>query len=348
MSGSATVMLTLSVRERIETFLGRVVLSIPDRVLWKLSIATERDGRVLDAQSQFALALAPLTGVQNNEDLPLEQARRSTSLSGQRLGPLVTGVTTLEVSLGGIGGRLYEPAVRRSPVCGAVVFFHGGGFVVGDLDSHDRACRALCARLRVPVIAVDYRRAPETPFPGAIDDALAATRHVFTRCDEWKLDPTRMAVAGDSAGGNLAALVSLETRRDAIRPCFQLLIYPVTDMTMSSASIKTFATGFYLEATTIAWYRDRYLQGADPRHPRASPLHVSDLSGAPPALVLVAGFDPLRDEGLAYAQKLQAAGVEVIVEEASGLFHGFWNTTGVVRAAAAAFDKACMVLEHKL
>ncbi|MBX3269536.1 MAG: alpha/beta hydrolase [Sandaracinaceae bacterium] len=230
--------------------------------------------------------------------------------------------------------RLYTPRSGPDPLP-AIVYFHGGGFVLGDLESHDAQCRHLARHAGAAVIAVDYRLAPEHPFPAAVDDCVAAFRWVAAHTDELRLDPARLAVGGDSAGGNLAAVVAQATRGDlGPRPAWQLLIYPATDMTRSCESHELFAEGFFLTRATMDWFVASYLTDpSEERDPRASPLATRELAGLPPAHVIVAGFDPLRDEGEAYAHALMAAGVPTTLRCYGSLVHGFYGMGGLVEAA---------------
>ncbi len=209
---------------------------------------------------------------------------------------------------------------------GLIVFYHGGGFVVGSRASHDSPARALAVASGADVLSVDYRMAPEHLFPAAVDDAVAAFRFAVDRAESWGLDPRAIAVAGDSAGGNLAAVVAQQTRGDDVPPAFQLLIYPVVDMSQRRSSVDEFADGYFLTAAQIDYFRDTYLASPDElSDPRVSPLLADDLSGLAPAHVVVAGFDPLRDEGIEYADALRSAGVPVTVERAGSMIHGFIN-----------------------
>lgn len=208
-----------------------------------------------------------------------------------------------------------------------LVFFHGGGWTIGDLDTHDTLCRELANAAGIAVVAVDYRMGPEHPFPAAVDDCIAATRWVAEQAATLSIDASRLAVGGDSAGGNLAAVVAIALRdaRHVPKLRFQLLAYPQTDMRNGHPSHAANGTGFLLETETIAYYHRHYL-GDDPAvrlDPRASPLLASDLSRLPPALVVTAGFDPLRDEGLAYADRLSAAGVPTAYACFERQIHGF-------------------------
>ena len=204
-------------------------------------------------------------------------------------------------------GRQGSAAPAALPV---LVFFHGGGWVIGDLDSHDTFCRELANGAGIAVVAVDYRLGPEHPFPAAVDDCVAATRWVHAQAAALGLDPARMAVGGDSAGGNLAAVVALAVREDAqLKLAYQLLIYPATDQRRTAASHTQNGQGYLLTQDTMAYFHDHYI--SQPHHDtdwRASPLLHTNLAKLPPALVLTAGYDPLRDEGLQYAQALTEAG----------------------------------------
>jgi acetyl esterase len=214
------------------------------------------------------------------------------------------------------------------------VFFHGGGFVFGDLDTHDGVCRLLCRHAGAHILAVDYRLAPENPFPAAVEDARAALDWAFANAGRLGADPCRIGVSGDSAGGNLAAVVSQLAARDGgPAPVLQLLIYPAMDSTGRHRSRELFADGFFLTKAHIEWFETHYL-GADRARgldPRVSPLLAEDLSGLPPTLVVTAAFDPLRDEGEAYAEALRAAGTPARVRRFPGLIHGFAAAAGVSR-----------------
>jgi len=222
--------------------------------------------------------------------------------------------------------RIYEP--DADPPHPILAYFHGGGWVVGDLDTHDRLCRELTLATGRLVVSVDYRLAPEHPFPAAIEDCWAATRWLAASADEYGGDPDRLAVAGDSAGGNLAAAVAL-LARDRGGPALerQVLVYPVVDDDLDGYdSYRTRGEGYGLERSEMRWFLDGYLPGAvRARNPYALPMRAcaADLSGVAPATVLTAGFDPLRDEGRAYADRLAAAGVPVSHEQYADVNHGF-------------------------
>jgi acetyl esterase len=232
---------------------------------------------------------------------------------------------TITGPAGRIPLRIYTPAIQK-PAPG-LVFYHGGGWVIGDLESHDHVCRSLANGAQCVVAAVDYRLAPEAKFPAAVDDCFAATRWVADNSAALGIDPLRIAVGGDSAGGNLAAVVA-RLARDRGGPAlmYQLLIYPVTDLRMNSASYVENAEGPLLTKAAMAWFIDHYAKNdADRIDPLASPLLASDLIGLPPAFVLTAECDPLRDEGEAYGKRLAESGVAAEVKRYAGMPHGFFS-----------------------
>lgn len=237
----------------------------------------------------------------------------------------VSSVTDLPIPVTGgeVTIRAYRPAGDGPfPV---LVYFHGGGWVRGNIDTHDAPCRALCNAVGCVVLSVDYRRAPEHPFPGPLNDAYAATQWAAEYAGIVDGDPDRLAVGGDSAGGNLAAAVALRSR-DESGPSVggQLLLYPITNFAFDTESYRENAEGFMLTRRGMQWYWDQYLErDLDGRHPYASPLQAHDLSGLPPATVVTAGYDPLRDEGTAYAERLAAADVPVRHEHFPAMHHAF-------------------------
>jgi acetyl esterase len=236
---------------------------------------------------------------------------------------------TVPSPAGDIAVRIYWPAASSGPVS-IVVFAHGGGFVFCDLDSHDELCRAMTNGVGAVVVSVDYRLAPEFPWPAAADDVYAVAEWAAQQADELGGDSSRLLVAGDSAGGNLAAVTAL-LARDRGRPAIagQLLIYPATAADFGTASYRRFGTGYYNTATAMAWYWDQYVPNlANRSHPTASPLRA-DLTGLPPAVVITAGYDPLCSEGDAYAKALVAAGVPTIHRDYKGAIHGFITMSGL-------------------
>jgi len=238
---------------------------------------------------------------------------------------------------GPIGLRLYRPHSAK-PVLPALLYFHGGGWSAGDLDTHDHLCRHLAFAGDVVVIAVDYRLAPEHPFPAPLADCVAAWDWARASAAALGIDAERIAVGGDSAGGNLAAALTLQLRdAGAALPAFQLLIYPAVDFTADNASLRDNATGYLLTRAAMEMFADWYLVDRARRaDPLASPLLAASHQGLPPALVQTAEFDPLRDEGAAYAARLSAAGVAVTAERFDGLIHAFYGMTSVFAQAAVA------------
>lgn len=234
--------------------------------------------------------------------------------------------------------RVYRPAA--GPAAGVALYLHGGGFVVGDLECYHGVCSNLCASADCTVVAVDYRLAPEHPFPAAVDDCYAALEWVAAGLGSEFGADDRIAVVGDSAGGNLSAVMTLLAReRQGPEIAFQGLVYPVTAATPGLfPSHGKFGSGYVLTSRSIEYFTRHYFAGTltAPDY-RGAPLLANDLAGLPPALIQVAGFDPLRDEGVAYAERLRAAGVAVELEEYPGLSHGYINMTGRIGAAAAAF-----------
>ena len=253
---------------------------------------------------------------------------------------------TIDSGGGGIALRIYSPpGLRPLPV---LVYYHGGGWVTGDLDGSDFQCRLLSRWAECIVVHVNYRHAPEHPFPAALDDAYAGACWVEDNAPALAADPARIAVGGDSAGGNLAAAVALLAReRDAPQLAFQYLAYPVIDAAMCLPSFAENGAGYGLTSETMAWYWDQYVpREADRANPLASPLRASDLGGLPPALVLTAEFDPLRDEGEAYARRLTEAGVAVEQKRYDGLAHGFLGQTADVDAAKVAMTELAAALRR--
>jgi acetyl esterase len=238
---------------------------------------------------------------------------------------------------GSIPARIYTPKTLRKAagLAPVLVFFHGGGWVIGDLDSHDVVCRKLALEGELMVVSVDYRLAPEHKFPAAVDDAMAATKWIAENAKQLGVDTARLMVGGDSAGGNLAAVVAIAAR-DGNGPAIagQVLIYPATDFTMAHPSHSERETSILLTHSAIRWFRDHYLNGgADVGDWRASPARAKTLIGLPPAYVLTAGADPLRDEGDEYAERLKQAGVAVTYRNFPGQFHGFFTMGKLLQQA---------------
>lgn len=245
--------------------------------------------------------------------------------------------------------RYYRPAdIDKKELLPVLVYYHGGGWVLGDLDTHDVVCRTLSTEARCAVVSVDYRMGPECKFPMAVDDAYAAAKWAAEEAKFLRVDADRLAVGGDSAGGNLAAAVCLMARglENVPKIAYQLLIYPATDMHMDTASHVKFAEGHLLTRSSMDWFQQQYLNGAADREDwRASPLRAKNLKGLPPAYVMVAGNDPLRDEGEAYAMAMKKAGVPVAFREFEGQIHGFVTLGKVVPQAGQALAEMGVALK---
>ncbi len=322
--------------ETLEALTLRGALALPERAQRALAgRPVVHDGQTLAADVQLMLRLQRITREPGAETLPLDQAReailRHTRMTSR---PLPIGAVR-DLVVAGLPARLYRPT--GAPAIGPLLlFFHGGGFMYGDLDSHDPACRFLAERSGVRVLAIDYRLAPEHPFPAAYDDALAAHRWLVEHAADVGADPQRLAVGGDSAGGNLAAAVAIEAAREGLPLAFQLLVYPATDAIRQTDSAEAFANGFYLTGDFMDLANASYIADTDPKDPRVSPAYADLPTGLAPAYLVTAGFDPLRDEGEAYARKLSDAGAHVELRRFTDQIHGFFNVVGVGRTSRAA------------
>jgi len=250
---------------------------------------------------------------------------------------------------GKLGLRVYTPVAAGGASLPALVYFHGGGFVIGDLDTHDPLCRALANDSSCRVISVDYRLAPEHKFPAAVEDCFAALKWLEENASELAVDPNLIAVGGDSAGGNLAAVVCLLAKENGgPNIAFQLLIYPSIKLSREFKK-RPFGSGYCLDDRAIQWFYAQYMpEDADPADARLSPIEAKDLSGSPPAYVVTAGFDPLRDEGMAYAEKLKAAGVNVTQIDYPTLIHGFMTMQAWIPLSTEAIAAAGQALKDAL
>jgi acetyl esterase len=290
------------------------------------------------------------------DKLSVEQAREQFNRTrASFLGPAQEVGAVIDAAIPGPGGtlqiRAYRPlGSRRNEALPAMVYFHGGGWVFGDLDSHDPLCRELCNLSGCAVVAIDYRRAPEHRFPAAVEDAIAAVRHVAQHAAELGVDGTRIAAGGDSAGGNLVTVAALTLRdQGGSQLRLQVLIYPVTDFAMDAPSYARIANGFTLTGERMRYFRESYLRGPkDVDDWRASPLKARDLSRLPPALIIAADHDPLVDEGKAYADRLAGAGVPVTYTCYDGVVHGFVSMAGAIDAGHTAIAEAAAALKRAL
>jgi acetyl esterase len=351
----ASVRLPVPVEQRIlKGFCGlppavhRLVLGKPVR----------SEGQTLARDIQALLWLASLNGIHDlYAGLPPEQAREE----GRRGAAVVAGPQPLPLArveegtfpgeVGPLRSRLYvphgQPSEQPAPL---LVYYHGGGWAVGDLDTHDSVCRFLAVHSGASVLSVEYRLAPEDPFPAAVEDAWAAFTWASANAERLGADPERIGVGGDSAGGNLAAVVSLRARdAGGPKPAHQLLIYPVTETEGKMPSRRTYDEGYILTRADMDAFEASYLpDGVEPGDPRICVLNVPDLSSLPPAYVITAGFDPLRDEGEAYALRMREAGNRVALRRHPGLIHSFAHDTEVCPTARAAMLEAAGALRMGL
>lgn len=333
----------LAARQRLEFRAARLLSALPPKAQVVLSgkPPVRADGQTLEPEIQLALALLERRGAPPLETLTPAEAReayrKQVEVSNGR--PVAVGAVR-DLWVGGAAGPLaarhYAPDEPGGPHP-LVVFFHGGGFVLGDLETHDAPCRLICRHAGTHVLSVGYRLAPEHPFPAAVEDGREALRWATEHAADLGADPARVAVAGDSAGGNVAAVAAWQASRDeGPAPALQVLIYPATDVAEISRSHELFGGGFLLTRELMDWFTALYVADSDPRDPRLSVLRADGLGGAPPAVVVTAGFDPLRDEGEAFADALRAAGVPAVLRRFPGLIHGFLNAIGTSRASREA------------
>jgi acetyl esterase/lipase len=253
---------------------------------------------------------------------------------------------TIPVPGAAIKFRRYRPLGVEGGKLPTLIYYHGGGWVIGNIETHDSTCRRLANKSRCQVISIDYRLAPEHPFPTPTDDSLAAFRHIRDNAARFGADATRLAVGGDSAGGNISAVVCQDCRQTGEpMPAFQMLIYPATDARRQTGSHRQFGEGYFLTQDLMDWFWKAYAPaGTDLADLRLSPLLAKDLAGLPPAFVLTAGYDPLRDEGRAYAERLIDAGVKTTYINYPGTIHGFFSLTRFLQQGLKANDEAAAVL----
>jgi acetyl esterase len=341
----------LSALDRFAGFLPRAICSLPLPV--RRAIAgrpVEIDGQSLDVEMQALLRLLRLRAETDLRVTPVSEARAALVRQARMLeGRKIEVARVEELTVPGPGGQLdarhYVPAETQAPMP-LLVYLHGGGWVRGDLDSHDNICRFLAREANVGVLSVAYRLAPEHPFPAAVEDACAAFRFAVDHARYIGCDPAAVALGGDSAGGNLALVTAqLAVADGGPVPAFLLVFYPATDFSVKRRSYELFRDGFLLTEIATDWYRAQYLpdEGAA-LDPRASPLLAEDLSGMPPAFIATAGFDVLRDEGEAYAARLAGAGVPVALRRHRGLIHAFANMSALGGSSRAAMMEAAGAL----
>lgn len=335
--------------------LVKIITSLPNGIfnLLYLGRRVKKDGLMLNAKAQF------LCKIVDKQTLPLDQEtikntreqieNLSSLLSGDDVPLPIVDDFVIAGPDGEIALRLYKPTEQASlqPV---LVGFHGGGYIRGSINSHDGLFRRLAKYSGCTVLSVDYRLAPENPYPAAVDDAYAVLRWVQENGAAKGLDPDRVAVGGDSSGGNLAAVAAQDALRHGTpQPLFQLLLYPSIDANLTAPSHTIFANGFFLTEERMHWYRDSYLQNKEVRNDeRASPGLTKNLKGLAPALIITAGFDPLRDEAEEYAKALKEANVPVGMIRFDGMVHGFMSLTGLFNEAEEALKTAAEALKTQL
>lgn len=327
---------------KLQRALARMMLHLPEGLLRRLSGGAPLviDGRRLDAQFQFIAAQA--AKAQPPDPFTVAAGRAGTDLLSAMFGGAPEpGVSFQDEIIAGPAGsipvRIYRPG-RQRPGAPALTYLHFGGGVVGSIETCHAFCTILSQEIGCPVVSVEYRLAPEHPFPAGLEDAIAAHDWTCANAERLGAPAGVAAVGGDSMGGNFAAIIAQERkRRGGPQPFFQLLIYPATDLTAQGGSMDAYGQCFPLTADTMAWFMAHYLPaGADRADPRLSPLLEKDLSGLAPAFIATAGFDPLLDQGAAYARMLEGAGVSTKYLCFDGLAHGFTAFTGAVQAADAA------------
>lgn len=285
-------------------------------------------------------------------DVGADIARQTFNAMMQMVGPKDVPVGKTEnIMVPGPGGeipvRVYSPVAAGGEAMPALVYYHGGGFVIGNIDSHDGLCRMMANEGNLRVISVDYRLAPEHKFPAAFDDALAALNWVEQNASNLGVDANRIAVGGDSAGGALAAEVAQHAKKGVVAA--QMLLFPVTQIGAETSSLREFAVGYFLEKETLDWFYASYLpEGADKNDTRLSPLRAKDVSGLPPAYIMLGGYDPLHDEGMQYADKLRAAGVKVQIADYSDMVHCFVYLQSVLPQAHEALASAAKAVAGML
>jgi len=328
-------------RTSVEAAVLRGLLSLPAPLLRRLvGPPLVLDGQTLSLDTQAVLWSQRLARLPGAETLPLPEGRRALLHQTEVVRGRQPIGEVRELTVAGMPARHYLPSSTVPGPGPMVLFFHGGGFIFGDLDSHDAPCRVIAEQSGVPVLAVDYGLAPENPFPGPFDDAETAYRWALDHAADLDLDPARLAVGGDSAGGNLAAWTAVVAARSRLPLAWQLLIYPVTQTTHDTLSYRLFNKDLFLTGEFMTLVNDTFLPEPAHREDERVNLLTSDLpTGLWPAYLITAGFDPLRDEGEAYADRLRDAGAEVVTRRFADQIHGFINVTGLGGTSRRALDE---------
>jgi len=310
----------------------------------------------LDPELQAVTDAAAALGSPHAADVPLDALRAGYVMGSQMQGVADVACDKIEDfdipgPVSAIPARLYVPAGTGDAATPGMIFIHGGGFMIGDLDSHDSLCRQLANHGGCRVIAIDYRLAPEHKFPASVDDAIAASTWICKNAAQFNIDADRIAIGGDSAGGNLSAVVSNHfSQNNGPKLAFQLLIYPATNRTVETDSLRDLKEGVTLDEKILDYFNDGYFGGvdADPSDPRISPALATSHQGVPPAHIITAEYDPLRDEGHAYYEILKAAGVQVSYQCYPGMMHNFVQQTGVVTNARLAVEEIAGIMKKAL
>jgi acetyl esterase len=301
----------------------------------------------VEPATQAMLDLIAAEGGPALGEMTVHQAREVMTLIALTDGDPEPVASIVDRKLGPINARVYWAGDVPAVGAPCLVWYHGGGWVIGDLQSADTTARKLANRTGAVVVSVDYSLAPEHRFPAGPDDCGAALDWVLAHPDELGIDPTRVAVGGDSAGGNLAAVVAIGARNRGVALTHQLLVYPATDATMSLPSYQANAEGYLLTRSAMEWFYAHYIGDHDPKDPRVSPLFADDLSDVAPATVITAEYDPLRDEGNAYAERLREAGIDVVLRCYEGQIHGFFGLSTISSVAGDAMDLAVARLRRE-
>ncbi|GLY86437.1 alpha/beta hydrolase [Actinoallomurus iriomotensis] len=331
----------------IQKIVMRLVFRLPAPVKRRLAgPAVQIDGRTLDLDAQLLTEMSRRTGFSLVVNESPEESRAAMengrhALAGPRYKDIRSEDIAIDTAHGGLEATLYTPRHLTTPAP-LLVFFHGGGFVIGSRTSYDSTVSFLAHHAQVKIMSVDYRLAPDHPFPAAVEDTMAAFEHAHRHADDLGVDRSRIAVGGDSAGGHLAAvLAQVAARGEGPRPSHQFLFYPATDFTRRHPSRDLFADGLLLTDREITWFADQYAASADRSDPRLSPLLGEVDASIPPAYITTAGFDPLRDEGEQYAEKLRQAGATVTLHREADLVHGYLSFFAVAtRFREAALESA--------